>query len=448
MIDKPYHPRGLITHSYLIVSAFGILLTSYLTVSYSESISARVFDDWCNPGTEGVGIHCFSDYYSPIGFTEGGLAWDRGSNYPPLAILISRIFHAFGSNDSRNGLIAFLLSSLLCLMIPVVHLKKSKLVNNSNNLIGMAILLICSVPSLMAFDRGNNVLLLFPLIYFSYINLCREKYYSTALLIALASLVKPQILLLMIVLVIKGKLRPVALSSAMYILTTVLLFLLFPGNIVHNISSFITNLQNYQTYAGMPSLGNYSFANAIGLLFGTFKVLFGFSTVGEVFRPGLTSTTVSALSAAFLILITALLFKTRKQLDSKIQLTIGCLAVILIPGTAFGYYLMFLLIPLLFLEIGTEFQKTENKTSIQHQIYILELNGISKFTLTVFYLMALLPWPFQWGMLNLGVNKVWDNYGIMPTITGVLLWILPLVLFTNTKLKKTDSRNSKIENLK
>ena len=435
LIAKPYNPRYLITQSYLMVSAFGILVTSYFTISYSEGISAQVFDDWCNPKSEGVGRHCFSDFYSPVEMTDRGLPWDRGSNYPPFAILITRFFHAFGSNNSRNGLLAFLLTSLICLMIPVIHLKKSKLVNNPYNLFGLATIIIVSVPSLMAIDRGNNVLLLFPIVYFTYICLCREKYYSTAFLIALAALVKPQFLVLMLVLVIKGKIRPVAISSVAYIFTTIGLFLLFPGGITHNISSFITNLQSYQTYAGMPSLGNYSFANSIGLLIGTFKVVLGISSVGEVFRPGLTTTTVSLLSASYLLIIIVLLFKTRKRLDSKIQIIIGCLSVILIPGTTFGYYLLFLLIPLVFFEIGAEFRNTQNLTVLNRNPYIIDLNAMSKLTLTIFYLMALLPWPFQWGMLHLGVNKVWDHYGIMPTLTGVLLWILPLVLFTNSKLK-------------
>jgi hypothetical protein len=181
----------------------------------------------------------------------------------------------------------------------------------------------------------------------------------------------------------------------------------------------------------MPSLGNYSFANSIGLIVGTFKVVLGNSTVGEVFRPGISAGVVTILSALYLMILASLLIWRRKKLDPKIQIFIVSISVIVVPGTSFGYYLILLLVPLLFFELettGTDTSESESKSKFR-----FDLNVSSKFTLTVLYILIIPLWPFQWGMLHLNVKEVWNHYGVVSTIAGIFLWLVPLILVSNKK---------------
>ncbi len=436
--DSPYTPRYFITYSYLVVSAVGILVTSYLGISYSESISSNVMDEWCNPNSEGIGKHCFSDFYSVVEIKYFSEPWSRGSTYPPLAILISKLFSTLGPENSRIGLLAYLATGMLALIFPLIHLNKVRLIKKSQSIFAVGVTTICAGPSLMALDRGNNVLFLFPVVYFVYIYTCQSKYGKVSALIVVAALIKPQMLILLIVPILSQKIRLVFIACLVYLLSNLFLFSLFPGNYFVNISTWVGNLQGYQTYPGMPSLGNYSFANAVGLILGFAKVLTGISSVGEVFRPGLTSATVSVLSAAYLLTVITILVLRRNVLDRKIQIIIGSCLVILVPGTSFGYYLIFLLVPLFFMEIGSENDRQEFAEKPERRSYLFQFNRITRISISILFLLVIPPWPFQWGILKLGVKEVWNNYGIMPTFVGTILWLLPFILLTNSERKSSS----------
>jgi len=399
-------------------------------------------DDWCNPSSEGIGKHCFSDFYSVVEIKHFSEPWSRGSTYPPLPILVSKLFSNLGSQNSRIGLLSYLITGLLALIIPVIHLQKLQLIRKSKNVLGVGVTIICASPALMAVDRGNNILFLFPVIYFIYFFSCQGKYGRVSVLILVAALIKPQMLVLFIVPVINRMLRPVLLACAGYLIINFSLFLLFPGNYFQNITTWVQNLSGYQTYPGMPSLGNYSFANAVGLIFGFAKVVVTSASVGEVFRPGLTSTSVSVLSFGYFIVITTILVWRRAVLDPKIQLLIASSLSILVPGTSFGYYLIFLLIPLFFLEIASDNEGEAEARKIEIKNYLFCFNPISRLFLSILFVSVIPPWPFQWGMLNLGVKEVWDHYGIVPTLVGTFLWLMPLILLTNSQSKSSISRKA------
>jgi hypothetical protein len=423
--------RNLLIHLSTLVVTFGVLLTSYLGVSYSESIGSLVEDEWCDPKTQGIGLHCFSDYYSVVEIKNLDSAWSQGSTYPPLAILITRIFSTLESLNLRAGLSLYLLSGLICILIPVIHLAKRGILTTRKNAFSVFVLLVCSGPVISALDRGNNVLFLFPIIYFLYVLTARGNHLTVCVLIAVAALLKPQMLLFYLVPIVNRHFKSFIIGGLGYLFFNSILFLAFPGNFWGNVSQWLGNLQGYQTYPGMPSLGNYSFANSTGLIIGSFKVVAGNSSVGEVFRPGLSSGTVTVLSFSYLVLLVSLLMWRKSKLDPKIQLFIVSFSVITVPGTSFGYYLILLLAPLLFFELEVHDKETKGSEPAEEFGFILNVS--SKFTLTLLYISIIPLWPFQWGMLNLNVKSVWNHYGVIPTIVGIFLWMVPLVLVSNKK---------------
>lgn len=425
--------NALIQISTLVVT-FGVLLTSYLGVSYSESIGSLVEDDWCDSKTQGIGLHCFSDYYSVVEIKNLDSAWSKGSTYPPLAILITKMFSTLENLNLRAGLFFYLLSGLICILIPVIHFARRGILTVIKYVFSASVLLICSGPVITALDRGNNVLFLFPIMYFLYVLTTKGNHLALCLLIAVGALLKPQMLLLYLAPIANRHFRSVVMGGLLYLSTNSILFLAFPGNFWGNISQWMGNLQGYQTYPGMPSLGNYSFANSVGLIAGSIKVVFGNSTVGEVFRPGISPGTVTILSASYLVLLASLLMWRKDRIDPRIQLFIVSFSVVTVPGTSFGYYLILLLVPLLF-TFSETFDK-ETKHSIYAEKFGFKLNASSKFMLSLLYISIIPLWPFQWGMLHLNVKEVWNHYGVIPTIVGIYLWMVPLILISNKKVQK------------
>lgn len=285
----------------------------------------------------------------------------------------------------------------------------------------------------MALDRGNNVVYLFALTYFVYFYSTKFAFSSASYFIVVASLLKPQMLLLLIILVINNRTLILIKAILIYLVVNTSLFLFFSNEIWSNLLQWIDNLSGYQTYAGVPSLGNYSFANSIGLFRGFIGLLSSDIEIDRVFRPGLDSKSVSLLSGLYLLAIIFLMLYRRNSLDIRIQLFILTCIIVIVPGTSFGYYVLLLLVPLLFLETIKQHPANEGVQIDALYDYSNVFNRCSRVGINILYFLVIPLWPFQWGMLDLPVKQVWAHYGVVPTIAGSLLWFLPLVLATNSR---------------
>jgi hypothetical protein len=94
----------------------------------TESLIFSVNDGWCNPISDGIGNHCFGDFYN---FMSGDIfkPWTEVKTpYPPLAILYFIPYEFIISNFGVTKLILFvhLLFLLFCVIFPVLHLNLSK----------------------------------------------------------------------------------------------------------------------------------------------------------------------------------------------------------------------------------------------------------------------------------------------------------------------------------
>ena len=347
---RPYSPGQYLANVSAVVVAYGVLLTSYLGLIYTESFSALMMDSWCDPKTEGMGNHCFSDFYSVREISNSKNPWESGSTYPPLPILVVKAISKLGGGHSRLQLLIYLTTLIFSLLVPFFHMKKHTLLGKSPINIKLLILIFCSGPFLMSLDRGNNVVYLFALTYFVYFHSTKFEFSLASYFIVAASLIKPQMILLLLILVINNKILILIKATLIYLIVNISLFLCFSIEIWSNLMEWVKNLSGYQTYAGVPSLGNYSFANSIGLFKGIFGLLTSDIGVNRIFRPGMDSKSVGLLSGFYLLTIILLMFWRRNSLDIRIQLFILTCMIIIVPGTSFGYYVLLLLVPLLFLE--------------------------------------------------------------------------------------------------
>jgi hypothetical protein len=409
---------------YIIVVAFGLLITSYLGLNYSESISAVVDDDWCSSKLEGVGIHCFSDFYQISQFSKLDIPWLNGTPYTPISIFIMKII----SNDffiSISIKLPLFINQILligCIIFPFIYHWKN--LNTTEKYSNKFLLIIIgfSTPVLMTFDRGNSVYLLFPFMYFIFKGFLSENYMQVAMLIGLAGIIRPQMMMLVLIFLPMINWKAVIISLGTFMVGLLASFLLFPGNLFSNAARWLQNISSYQTYTDIPSLRNYSFANFIGLLKGSFEVMLQNKQLAEAFRPPISSNYVTIISVIFLSISVVWILILRNKLTRFEILFICSLVTILTPGTSFGYYLILLVVPMMFLTIDYS-----NNSSKIH--FTMINNVVFRAHFYLLYLALVPPWPFQWGMFDLQVKDVWSNYGVSGTVVSVVLALLPLNFF-------------------
>ena len=421
---------------YIIVVAFGLLITSYLGLSYSESISAAADDDWCSSKIEGVGIHCFSDFYQISQFSKLEIPWLNGTPYTPVSIFIMKII----SNDffiSISMKLPLLINQsllIICFLFPFVHHWKSLNIRERYSNKFLLIILGFSTPVLMTFDRGNSVYLLFPFLYFIFKGFLLENYMQVAILIGLAGIIRPQIMVLLLIFLPMINWKAIIMSFGTFTVGLLTSFFLFPGNIFTNAARWLQNISSYQTYTDIPSLRNYSFANFIGLLKGFFEIVLQNKPLTEAFRPPISSNYVSIISVIFLSISVIWLLILRNNLTRFEILFICSLVTILTPGTSFGYYLILLIIPMMFLTIDYSDKSSKIDFTIIN-------NVVFRAHFCLLYLVLVPLWPFQWGMFDLQVKDVWSNYGVSGTVVSVVLALLPLNFFLTKQY--THSREKK-----
>ena len=81
----------------LINTTLIVLLPSYLGFSSSSSLSYYVNDGWCTKG-QGIGSHCFGDFYYPFNFSNLDAPWAAGPNQfhtLPLAYTFLKFSESF-----------------------------------------------------------------------------------------------------------------------------------------------------------------------------------------------------------------------------------------------------------------------------------------------------------------------------------------------------------------
>lgn len=412
--------------AYLLAGAIGLLLTSYYGLTYSESISAKVSDDWCEPNSEGIGVHCFSDFYQIVQLKQLENPWSTGTAYTPIPIFLMKLLgnSYFYDVNSRLPLLLNQIAIVVCTAgILVYHLMRYRAKYKSNSSRLFLLVLGLSTPVLILFDRGNSVYLLFPLVYIFCKKLLEGKIHQAAFCVGLAACIRPPMILLVISFFIFEQIKPFLISIITCTSGIALSFLLFPGNYMSNFINWLQNSFSYQTYSDIPSLRNFSFANFVGLVNGAIKFIFQDGGVSEVFRPPLSSSSVTQISILFLFICCGIIFYIRMHLTKIESVFISIVVTILTPGTSFGYYLILLLIPLLFCMITGE----ENANIERHKNNLLE--KVWQFHFTTLYILLIPPWPFQWGLLNLSIKNVWYAYGISGTVVGILLAVIPITFF-------------------
>jgi hypothetical protein len=251
---------------------------SYLGVDTYSSRSFLGADEWCTTVSQGLGSHCWGDYYYPliVVFSQFD-PWnsDYPSPGPAASFLPFMIASVIGTiiGFGHAGLIVFLGS--MTLLIGWSVWVGSKGMQLEPRLILFTTITLFSPPLIATLDRGNSVGFIVPLLVWLYWALRNQSQNQAILAIVLLTIVKPHFAVLIILFLISGQFKTFIKGVLMGGTIHVLAFLVVAGErFPVNIYDWLTELASYQDYSsvntGWPQ--NISFAQSIYSIASFFRV--------------------------------------------------------------------------------------------------------------------------------------------------------------------------------
>ena len=414
--------------AYLFALLIGIFVSSYFNQSLISILSFNVADGWCTAETQGVGNHCFGDFYYTLTFLEGNNPWSTNTNpYPPIALLIFKPF-AFlveifpSSQFALFGYLGFLIISILTIPVHLFLTKKMDL--SQSILLGM--LILSSTPMIVGLDRGNLVVLCVPILYFFLHYESNGDAKKSFIFWVVLVLIKPQFALLGLIFLrngnLKGAFKRVALGFCIFCAS----FLLYPIGIIGNLRAYLKQLVTYQDYG---SLGN---VFPVNISLGS-----GLSLV-DVLNKTLFAEAAQTFSVILLIATFIVLYRSPIKLSNSAVLPVLLLPIIL-PQTSWHYYLVVLVPFFIFLMTNTSDTKIE-KVDLHENFSNRRLFQFSYVMITAWSLLLFVPWVIPWNVF--APSNAYFGASSISMHWVLVVWSLPLFLIGSLIYAELSNRQS------
>ncbi len=393
------------------------LLPSWLGYKSSEAISYKVDDGWCDPKVKGIGKHCFGDFYYPLTMTNLQNPWaDTANPGTPATNSIYKVFAKLSEIlPDRVPLILFLLLSLICVSIPLIHMHSKIFHGSIFKTSIVSLVLFSSSPFLISIDRGNNQFLAIPLMYFFIYNL-RSGLEGKALLYGVVlTLFKPQFVIFILIFLVhrnwKRAAQWIVLSATGYILAFALHYQSFPENIFY----WLNQIYRYSDYAEKGAIFpvNLSLSNLIEIVLKLSEISISDFLI-RIFCYGI-----------FFIAIGAIV-----KLGYKNSLDFNLFYIAMLPivfvETTFHYYLILILIPTCFIFIEAMNKDPKFDSSKRK---ILTQGKIMRFLLGGMLVLTFIPWTLPYVLDESLIGRGWSIIGInwLPGqffINALMFWLV------------------------
>jgi hypothetical protein len=206
-----------ITTSFLV---FGFVQAWVKTFYFLDPFNPRIgwiSKDGSWPLEFALGVHFFGDYLFMNQLSLSEDPWSGGNNYPSMAMFIFRLFAFF---PYKLGLFLWLIFGLLCIISPIIHATKK--LEISTRIQVVALLGILAAPTIGTLDRGNNIFLLVPLLYFGYIYLQKDKVVIASILLGSACAIKLYPILIVFFILLQRKWKCASYSGIVFVLSNIL----------------------------------------------------------------------------------------------------------------------------------------------------------------------------------------------------------------------------------
>ena len=324
-----------ISSTALSVAIFwALLIPGYIGQTPSRVFSYYINDGTCDPEIQGIGVHCFGDFYYNIAVGRLDNPWASVPNpNPPLMQLFHTMFAPVSGN--RIGLLLYLTFLMTLTLTPLILIARNRIIPSHECSLLMIFVLTCS-PVLIAFDRGSFSIAFFPLTFLLFYSHVKNQKLKENIILTLMVLLKPQMILFNLILIRTRPLGSVVKVLVLQVLVSIFSFRLYGGNIFDLSKQYIQQAIIYQNYTPWGSLFpvNISITNFIGA---PLRVL----ELEE--RLFLLRILLTAVIMTFLLFK---LYKHKNRIGPLESFTLVTLTVILLPGVSFPYYLCLLLTPI------------------------------------------------------------------------------------------------------
>jgi hypothetical protein len=401
----------------------GILLTSYLQYPFTEGVSYQLDDSGtaCQAISEGIGPHCFSDFYLPMNLSNLNSPWNISNvPYPPLGLAIFKPFAFLHSAfPGHLSLVAYLLFAFSIITTSAVYIsKKLNLSGRSSSLIYLIIIL--SAPVITILDRGNNTFLVLPALSYMALNLEHEKRKNFIIAGIFIVLIKPQFVLLGVYFLVLREWKNLFAWISATTIGIVISFVLYPIDILNNFLYWAYHLLLFQQYTAFGE--KYPVNVSLNSLVEIYLEFVGV----EIKRELISVTVISLLMISIWAIYRSVHIRSHYEI-----FTIVMVIPVLFVGTAFHYYLFVLLIPMSVLIAQAAGEVPIGKFDISNLIS----SRIRASLLLVTVTSCLLPWSLSSGLLmargsGLGTNisLTWEVARIALAATFTLLVFVPMKL--------------------
>ena len=457
-INKIFSQRVLsnLVIAYCFSSAISMFLSSYFGYKLTESLIFSVNDGWCNPISDGIGNHCFGDFYS---FMNGDIykPWTEGKTaYSPLAVLyfipFKEVISYFGFTKLTLYIHLFIL--LFCMTFPILHLYLSQRIKKGAEITSISFAMCLSAPALMAFDRGNNIVLCVPFLYLFFIKTLENSHSAQIYLIFLIAL-RPQFALFLLLPIFHKKWKETSILIFGSFSAYVLLFLVFGlNNMKINIESWVRNLTSYQSTVPLPMFfpSNWSFSNIVSMFASSVNSALngGFLSPNDNFQ--INAQILRILPITFLVILLILIFFKKNIITDFEFLTLLTISILLTPGVTFSYYLVLLLVPILFVYLADSSMLTsENNrnlvdTQFRENILSLVKSKTKKMAFLLILFSILIPWSIPWFVIGINRDLPYAFISITWTFStfALFFWFCSILFSTGGKNENRISNNSSV----
>lgn len=334
-------PSSEIFLTVLTVINIFLLVGMIVAESYYNLVTVGTgFDGWCDKTVQGVGVHCFSDYTLTALIVGEENPWKSSyidnMNYPAASLLITFFFVKLGNlfGSAQLGLVTYLGTMVICTIIPSIWAVKGKPLF-LKLLVGSATGLL-TVPSIMALDRGNSIGFVVPALLMYLVGIDRKNVSLTIFGIVLATVIKPQFILLLFIPLIQKNWKVSTRSFVYASIIQLISFLFWPKDFPR---SLIDATQNLFAYASSADLTR-TFPTNVSLVSGIYEILtiLRLDELAKVIQDF-----QSEISAIALITIFLLVAITSRKIPIILQTIIVIwVASVFVPVT-WSYYMVFAL---------------------------------------------------------------------------------------------------------
>ncbi|OBI13342.1 hypothetical protein A5713_02575 [Mycobacterium sp. E2497] len=267
---------GTILLATALAAVTGYVLVQCFSVDVLSSLLWIPQDCWQDRGIN-IGRHCFSDY---SGVVQAGMRsnpwapsplvgpWNNyqpmGSAYPAAGMVPHLLFGlpAKWLGVPQLGLVSYLLALTIAVLSPAVWAARGA--HGLERVVVFVALGAAAIPAWAVIDRGNSAGFAVPVALIFLVALCRRRWTLVAVMVVLASLIKPQFAVLAVALLAVRQWRLGGMALAGVAVSNLVAYLLWPRNFPATIAQSMHNMSYYSHYfPGLVGLRNISFGRAL-----------------------------------------------------------------------------------------------------------------------------------------------------------------------------------------